>query len=142
MLCLLGQAQIPFQLGWASGFCKMEGDCTMKTVLLQALPMSAHSSSMSALGAPVRPRTVTSGGPALIWEGLQLHPNGEVGSYPRVGRCPLMPHPHGPAPLGARRAMPTHLGMSHWGQAELPACCLPSTPSSGRGCCKSAAFHW
>lgn len=52
----------------------------MQTVLLQALPMSAHSSSLSALEVPVRPGTVTSGGPALIWEGLRLYLNGEVGS--------------------------------------------------------------
>lgn len=42
VLYILGQFQVPFHLGWASGFCKVEGDCTMHTVLLQTLPMSAH----------------------------------------------------------------------------------------------------
>lgn len=70
VLCILGQSQVPFHLGWASGFGKVEEDCTMQTVLLQALPMSVHSFSLSAMETPVRPRTVTSGGPALIWEGL------------------------------------------------------------------------
>lgn len=38
-------------LGWASGFCKVEGDCTMHTVLSQTLPMSC------TLLFPVSPRS-------------------------------------------------------------------------------------
>ena len=58
VLCSLGQSQVPVPLGWA-----LEGDCTMQDCLVtSSVYVSVHSSSLSVLDAPVRPRTVTSGG--------------------------------------------------------------------------------
>lgn len=48
VLGILGQ--FPFTWGRVAGFCKVEGDCTMQTVLFQSLSMSVDSFSLSAQG--------------------------------------------------------------------------------------------
>lgn len=108
-LCSISWDSSKFPFTWdgllASVRWKEIAPCTL---FCCKLCLCLHTSSLSALEAPVRPRAVTSRGPALIWEGLWLHPKGEVGSHPRVERCPLMPYSCGPIPLGVGRAMPTN----------------------------------